>query len=143
MKRSKEQLEQAKEIIIGYLQESNNNPHEAYDNYIKYYLASGSTFPECIQGIKDFIKYSKPETEQVKTKKQYNRKQNTDTEYKMTMDDIVTELKRSISLYEDMQKYYTDKGEKESAKSAWASLQSYKIMLCKILGQEYICINLP
>jgi len=38
---------------------SDNNPHTAYEQYIKDHLLSGNPFPYYIAGIKDFITASK------------------------------------------------------------------------------------
>jgi esterase/lipase len=69
MKRTSEQLQQAQDITSQYLQESKNDPHKAYDLYIKDHLLSGKSFPSCIEGIKDFITASKPAQEQKKAKR--------------------------------------------------------------------------
>jgi hypothetical protein len=124
-------------MVYEYLNKTNNNPHKAYDEYIKYHLLSGKQLPEDIKGIKDFITASKPTI--TKIKKQTYKKQII-TEYKMDLKQIVEMLEQNIKLYTECQK--TAKTI-EDARSYWTSLQAYKIMLCKITGKEYICENLP
>lgn len=55
-------------IVYEFLSKTNNNPHKAWDEYIKYYLLSGKQLSEDIKGIQDFIKASKPEQEKKKRK---------------------------------------------------------------------------
>jgi len=58
-RRTKQDMQQAAELCQSYLLATNNNPHKAYDQYIKDNLLKGQLFPHYINGIKDFIKASK------------------------------------------------------------------------------------
>jgi hypothetical protein len=136
MKRNAKEIEQAQEIVSEYLQETNNNPHEAYNKYIKYYLESGKSLPTFIEGIKDFIRWSKPEQNKSKIHRPTKQKES----IKMNAEDILEHIKQSITLYENCIKECKSK---EDKRSYWTSLQAYKIMYCKIIGIEYICIDYP
>jgi len=57
-RRTKQDMAKAANTCRLYLL-SDNNPHHAYDQYIKDHLLSGRSFPYYIQGIKDFITASK------------------------------------------------------------------------------------
>ena len=46
------------QIVYEFLSKTNNNPHKAYDEYIKYHLISGISLPRDVKGLQDFIKAS-------------------------------------------------------------------------------------
>jgi len=125
------------QIVYEYLNKTNNNPHKAYDEYIKYHLLSGRQFPEDVKGIKDFIKASKPEE---KKKKTTYRKPSQITEYKMTIEEVVEELKHNIRNYTQ---YQHEAKNHSDAMNYWSTVQTWKIMLCHITGQEYIGEDMP
>ena len=58
-RRTKQQLEAASRLIKLYLIDTDNDPHNAYNEYIKFYLVSGQKLPGYVKGLKDFIKISK------------------------------------------------------------------------------------
>ena len=58
-RRTKAELEAASRLIKLYLADTKNNPHNAYNEYIKFYLLSGQQLPGYIKGLKDFCKISK------------------------------------------------------------------------------------
>ena len=131
------------QLVYEFLQKTNNDPHKAYDEYIKYHLLSGNPFPKDVKGITDFIKASKPE-EPKKVRKPYVKKVTTSTEYKMTIEDVVKYLKQVIKIEEEqLEMDKKSKLFKDHAMSTWSNLQQYKIMLCKIIGVEYVCIDIP
>ena len=68
-RRSKQELEIAEKIIKSFLEDTNNNPHKAWDEYIKFYLEGGIPLPVYIKGIKDFIKVS----ERYQTEHEYKK----------------------------------------------------------------------
>jgi hypothetical protein len=129
-------------IVYEYLNKTGNNPHKAYDEYIKYHLLSGKPMPEDITGIKDFIKASKP-VEQTKQKRAHIKPVEM-AGPKMSISEVINYLEQIIRLEE--QQLEMDKNSKlfkDNVKSTWSSLQSHKILLCKILGKEYVCETLP
>jgi hypothetical protein len=129
-------------LVYEYLNKTGNNPHKAYDEYIKYHLLSGKSLPEDIKGIKDFITASKPE--QTKQRKTYIKKSAEPTEPKMSITEVIDYLKQIIKLEEEqLEMDKKSKLFKDSAKTTWSSLQENKILLCKILGKEYICTDYP
>lgn len=125
------------QLIYNFLQKTNNDPHKAWDEYIKYHLLSGKPFPEDIKGIQDFIKASKPEQPK-KVRKPYNKKSAEPMEYKMTIEDVMQEYKRIIRNFTQFQHEAKDR---DSAMSYWHIVQDAKIMLSKITGVEYVCID--
>jgi len=68
-RRTKLELEAASRLIKLYLADTENDAHNAYNEYIKFYLISGQNLPGFIKGIKDFIKVSE------QYKKEYEYKQ--------------------------------------------------------------------
>lgn len=69
--RSKTKLEEAEIIIKSFLEKNNNDPEEAWDDYIKFYLRGRAGFPSNIKGIKDFKRVAKriKEHEQIEESK--------------------------------------------------------------------------
>ena len=129
-------------LVYEYLNKTGNNPHKAYDEYIKYHLLSGERLPEDIKGLKDFITASKPE--QPKQRKLYIKKSAELTGPKMSITEVIDYLKQIIKLEEEqLEMDKKSKLFKNNAMNTWSSLQENKILLCKILGKEYICEDLP
>ncbi|HZK71207.1 MAG TPA: hypothetical protein VFD03_06775 [Clostridia bacterium] len=126
------------QLVYDFLQKTNNNPHKAWDEYIKYHLLSGKPFPEDVKGTQDFIKASKPEQQPKKAKKPYNKKPIQPTEYKMTIEDVVKECERIVR---DFTQYQHEAKDKLMAMNYWNTIQSAKIMLSKITGVEYVCTD--
>jgi hypothetical protein len=58
-RRSKEDMSKMINDVNYYLIFANNDPHVAYNNYIKDYLLRGKQLPYYIKGLKDFITISK------------------------------------------------------------------------------------
>ena len=58
-RRTKVELEAVSRLIKLYLVDTDNDPHQAYNEYIKFYLLSNQQLPGYIKGLKDFIKVSK------------------------------------------------------------------------------------
>ncbi len=127
------------QLVYEFLQQNDNDPHEAWDEYIKYHLLSGKPFPDDVKGLQDFIKASKPEQPK-KVKKPSVRKPIQPTEYKMNIEDVVRECERIVR---DFTKYQHEAKDKSMAMSYWSTAQDAKIMLCKITGVEYVCVDLP
>ena len=127
-------------LINEFLEKTNNDPHKAWDEYIKYHLMSGNSFPEDIKGIKDFIKASVPEQK----KRRSNIKKIVQLKgYSMSIEQVVSYLKDIIPLMEEQLKMDIRSNNLSMARQTWSSLQSNKIMLCKITGKEYICLGHP
>ena len=78
-RRTKAELEAASRLIKLYLADTNNDPHKAYNEYIKFYLVSSQQLPGYIKGLKDFVKVSKEYqkeyeyNQQVEQRKQDNK----------------------------------------------------------------------
>ena len=78
-RRTKQQFEAASRLIKLYLADTQNNPHQAYNEYIKFYLVSGQKLPGYVKGLKDFVKVSKEfqkeyeYNQQVEQRKQDNK----------------------------------------------------------------------
>lgn len=126
-------------IVNEYLNKNNNDPQKAYNEYIKYHLLSGNKLPEDVSGIRDFIKESQPITI-TKKNKTYNKKIIKTNKYNMTIEDVVNDCKRIIK---DYVSYQHEAKTRESKFGYWESIQSAKILLSKITGTEYSCIDIP
>ena len=57
-RRDKHDMEQMRDTVNSYLLLNNNNPHAAYNEYIKNHLLSGKLLPHYVNGLKDFIAVS-------------------------------------------------------------------------------------
>jgi hypothetical protein len=64
MRRNKLQMKWMREEVTEYLLKTNNDPHAAWDLFVKRHLQAGIEIPEWIHGKKDFVKVSK-ELEQI------------------------------------------------------------------------------
>jgi len=73
-RRTKQQLEAASRLIKLYLADTDNDPHNAYNEYIKFYLVSGQQLPGYIKGLKDFIKVSKEYQKEYEYKQQLEQR---------------------------------------------------------------------
>lgn len=118
---------------IEYLNKANQDHQKAYNNYIKDCLLSSKPIE---LSMKDFL-----------PKKHYKRKVNNNTnqnqtEYKMTIEDVLYYAQNMFNIYQDEQKRAEKEGNKEKAFECWKRKQPYEILICKITGREYIC-NIP
>lgn len=79
-RRNKDNMEQMKDLVSYYLTFSNNDPHKAYDEYIKEHLLSGKQLPYFIKGLEDFIKVAKQKEveKQIKEEKEMQQIRNED-----------------------------------------------------------------
>jgi hypothetical protein len=59
MRRNKLQMKWMREEVTEYLLKTNNDPHVAWDLFVKRHLQAGIEIPEWIHGKKDFVKVSK------------------------------------------------------------------------------------
>ena len=93
MKRNKLQMKWMREEVTEYLLKTNNDPHVAWDLFVKRHLQAGIEIPEWIHGKKDFVKVSK-ELEQIGfvkseiEQKEAQRKQTMNTLKSMTEKEI-------------------------------------------------------
>lgn len=93
MRRNKLQMKWMREDVTEYLLKTNNDPHAAWDLFIKRHLQAGISIPEWIKGKQDFVKVSK-ELEQIgfvkseMEQKEAQRKQTMDTLKSMTEKEI-------------------------------------------------------
>ena len=120
-------------LINEFLVKTDNNPHKAYDEYIKYHLLSGIIFPSDVTGIKDFIIASDPE--QNKPKKYISKKR----KINITMDvnDIMEEIKSKIKLQNDCMIWYKEKSDNYMYELSHSSRETLRGLLCKITNTEF------
>lgn len=58
-RRTKEGKTQMEFLVKSYLLRANNDPHEAYNEFIKCHLMSSRRLPDYIKGLKDFVDVAK------------------------------------------------------------------------------------
>ena len=58
-RRNKEEIQQMRELVNSYLLSNGNDPHKAYDDYIKYFLTNNIMLPYYVKGLEDFVNLSK------------------------------------------------------------------------------------
>lgn len=100
-RRNKKETEEMRGLVNYYLMQNNNNPHNAYDEYIKDYLLNNMPLPYFINGLKDFIKLSQDEKHNqllmVKIEKQLQEeKENQDNYFKDMLNNITFEQVKEI-----------------------------------------------
>jgi len=104
-RRTKQDMQKAANTCRLFLL-SDNNPHTAYEQYIKDHMLSGQPMPYYIQGIKDFITASKLlESDILAIKKEKERSENQLAEKQSDM-----ELIKSLDVKLVMQAYKTSSG---------------------------------
>lgn len=106
MRRTKTELLQMENTCKLYLLEVKNDPHKAYDNFIKENLISG--LPYYIKGIKDFIKVSQILAVELNRVDQMKK---ADKQRAASKEEIINKI-LSLSLEEikSIYKEYKDKG---------------------------------
>jgi len=112
VRRTKEQLNQASRLIKLYLSDTQNDPHNAWDEYIKFYLVSGQSLPTFINGIKDFIKVSK----------EYQK----EFEYNLLLEQRKLDNKALEVDYAERIKLLTKEGDYEKVKKCYKEAESQK-----------------
>jgi len=120
-RRTKQQLEAASRLIKLYLADTDNDPHNAYNEYIKFYLVSGQQLPGYIKGLKDFIKVSKD------YQKEY--------EYIQQREQQKQDNKVLESDYAEKIKGLTKEGDYQKVKNAYnkAQVSTGKHALCELM----------
>lgn len=68
-RRTKLEMVQMENRVTHWLLNNDNNPHKAWDSFIKYHLESKSIIPHYIKGIEDFNKVSKMLNDEIKQNK--------------------------------------------------------------------------
>jgi len=93
-RRDKHDMELMRDTVNAYLLLNNNNPHAAWNGYIKDHLLSGKTLPYYINGIKDFIAVSKDNKNNtyLQTMERIETKRNIDQEKQEIIDNITEEI---------------------------------------------------
>jgi len=93
-RRDKHDMEQMRDTVNSYLLINNNNPHAAYNGYIKDHLLSGKVLPYYVNGIKDFIAVSKDNKNNtyLQTVKRIEKKRNIDQEKQELLDSLTEEF---------------------------------------------------
>ena len=120
-------------IVNEFLTKTNNDPHKAYDEFIKYHLLAGKPFPEDVKGLQDFVKESNPQ--QNKPKKYISKKPK---EYiTMSAEEIVNLIKGKINLQNDCMKWYQEKHDEYMYNNARSAREALRILLCNITHIEY------
>jgi hypothetical protein len=90
-KRNKLAMKWMREDVTEYLQRSNNDPHQAWDLFIKEHLEAGKPLPNWIKGKKDFVKVAnelQTEIERQQTEKEFKQ------QLKAQKENILQELKQ-------------------------------------------------
>lgn len=81
MRRNKQELACMRTLVEMYLNDNENNPQLAYNEYIKWHLMNNVKLPSHVQGLKDFVKLSRENqasydyNKQLDIKKQYEQKE--------------------------------------------------------------------
>ncbi|HBY20011.1 MAG TPA: hypothetical protein DEG71_03215 [Clostridiales bacterium] len=93
-RRDKYDMEQMRDTVNSYLLINNNNPHAAYNGYIKDHLLSGKLLPHYVNGLKDFIAVSKDNKHNtyLQTVKRIEAKRNIDQEKQELLDSLTEEF---------------------------------------------------
>jgi hypothetical protein len=105
-RRTKREMELMKGDVTYYLLQTNNEPHKAYDLFIKEHLESGEWLPYYIKGNKDFIQVSQELAVELNRKDQMKKADKEKYESKQTiikfiMDTTVQEMKEIYKQYKD------------------------------------------
>jgi hypothetical protein len=90
-KRNKLAMQWMREDVTEYLQRTNNDPHKAWDLFIKEHLEANKPLPNWIKGKKDFVKVAnelQTEIERQQREKEFKQQQKTQKE------SILQELKQ-------------------------------------------------
>lgn len=121
-RRTKQDMLQAAELCQSYLLETNNNPHKAYDQYIKDNLLRGQLFPHYISGIKDFIKASKQleiDLKQIRLEREREEKS------KNTMEENLERIK-TLDRQKVMEEFKTAEGNRKLNLCTLATMLHYQ-----------------
>lgn len=94
MRRTKRDMESMQLECRYYLLQSNNDPHKAYDNFIKYHLENKIILPYYIKGIKDFIKVSQQVAIELNRKEQMKQSDRERTEEKEEIINYILNLSK-------------------------------------------------
>ena len=121
VRRTKAELETASRLIKLYLADTENDPHQAYNEYIKFYLISGQQLPKYIKGIKDFIKVS------TQYQKEY--------EYKQQLEQQKQDNKVLEQDYIEKIKELTKEGDYQKVKESYSTATgNNKLALCSLMN---------
>jgi len=92
-RRDKHDMELMRDTVNSYLLINGNNPHAAYNGYIKDHLLSGKVLPYYVNGIKDFIAVSKDNKNNtyLQTMEQIETKRNINQEKQELLDSLTEE----------------------------------------------------
>jgi hypothetical protein len=106
-RRTKRDMELMKDDCIYYLLQTKNDPHKAYDLFIKEHLESKQMIPYYIKGIKDFNKVSEELAVKLNQKEQMKKADQQRYEDKQTIINFIISLtdKETYKLYKE----YKDK----------------------------------
>ena len=122
-------------LVNEFLAENRNDPHKAYDEYIKHHLLCGMPIPTDITGLKDFIKQSEPEVKKKKQRKSIKKIENMDAK------NIIREIKESIESYNDSMKWYKERNDQYMFRMNHSNRETLRIILCRVTYQEYEYID--
>jgi hypothetical protein len=120
-RRSKEELYRMERLVKNFLEDNNNNPHKAWDEYIKFYLTANLQLPNCIKGLKDFIKISE--------------KYQAEYEYKIKLGQQKQENKQTEKDYQEIIWNLTKENDYPKVKELYKTIenQEKKMALCELM----------
>jgi len=110
-RRYKQDMNNMRNVVDSYLLFNNNNPHAAYNQYIKDHLLSGKTLPYFINGIKDFVNVSRDKSNNtyLQTMKRIETKKNINQEKQELLNSLSEEyyIEKIMPAYKklDVKKY--------------------------------------
>ena len=138
MRRTKKEMQQMESDVRYYLVYNSNDPHKAYDNFIKDYLLSGHSLPYYINGIKDFIKIASiVKAEQEQRAEQKTRQQEEQEQKKNIIEQIkAIPVENFITAYKQAKETGTEKH--KMALCDMATLQNAGDLQEKFITYYYI-----
>ena len=99
-RRNNQDMEQMRDTVNSYLLLNNNNPHTAWNEYIKDHLLAGKIMPYYIKGLKDFITVSKDNKNNtyLQAVERIETKRNIDQEKQEIIDNITEDYYKDVIL---------------------------------------------
>jgi len=93
-RRNNQDMELMRDTVNSYLLLNNNNPHAAWNEYIKDHLLSGKTISYYIKGLKDFITVSKDNKNNtyLQTVERIEKRKSIDQEKQELLDSLTEEF---------------------------------------------------
>lgn len=120
-RRTKNELEKMESLVRLYLDDTNNDPHIAWDEYVKYNMISNNKFPDYIKGIKDFIKVSEKYHAEFEYKKRLEVKKQENKKLEKNYEEIIKNLNKENDYPRIREAYYNPDN------------KNYKLPLCELM----------